>query len=117
MSKMLVHCLPYPPSANRYWRIFRGRPVTSSEARLYKANAKVSLSARCFEPLSGPLSLFVGVYRPARRGDLDNTLKVVLDACNGFLWNDDSQIVDIFASRYEDKENPRVELAVVGGEV
>lgn len=26
--------LPYPPSANRYWRVWRGRMLVSSAARL-----------------------------------------------------------------------------------
>lgn len=46
------------------------------------------------------------------RPDLDNLLKLVLDALNGILWNDDSQIVQICASkRYvNDNEKPYIEL-------
>ena len=36
--------LPMPPSANRIWRVCRGRIVLSEEARAYKA--KVRLLAR-----------------------------------------------------------------------
>lgn len=102
--------LPFPPSANRYWRNWRGRMVVSDEAKDYKAI--VALLARDFEPLSGPVSVSIGVYRPARRRDLDNCLKVVLDALQGYLYENDDQIVELHARRFDDKHNPRVEIYV-----
>jgi Holliday junction resolvase RusA-like endonuclease len=63
-------------------------------------------------PLKGEVSVQLAVYRPQRRGDLDNTLKVVLDSLRGIAYVDDSQIVQILARRYDDKERPRVELIV-----
>jgi crossover junction endodeoxyribonuclease RusA len=35
------------------------------------------------------------------RGDLDNYIKTTSDALNGVAWADDSQVVDIFASKRE----------------
>ena len=37
-------------------------------------------------------------------------MKVLLDSLTGVIWEDDSQIVEIHAYRYEDKNNPRVEI-------
>lgn len=106
--------LPFPPSSNRYWRVFRGRPIVSREARAYKlrvaTEAKVKHSLA--RPLAGPLSVLLAVYRPQRRGDLDNALKVTLDALNGIAWEDDSQIEELHAMRFEDKANPRVVVTV-----
>ncbi len=65
----------------------------------------------------GPVSVNVRVYRPARRGDLDNCLKVLLDALKGIAFVDDSQVVHIHARRYEDKANPRAEVTVSADEV
>lgn len=46
------------------------------------------------------------------RPDLDNLLKLVLDALNGILWNDDAQIFGITAKkRYvTDAEKPHIGL-------
>ncbi len=52
-----------------------------------------------------------GIKRPVTKPDTDNYTKAVLDACNGIIWRDDSQIVDIHAGKYY-SDNPRVEIRV-----
>jgi Holliday junction resolvase RusA-like endonuclease len=64
------------------------------------------------EPLVGDVSVTLRVYRQAKRGDLDNSIKVSLDSLIGVAYADDSQIVRIVAERYDDKRNPRVEVEV-----
>lgn len=103
--------LPYPPSANTYWRsIGRGRVILSREARAYKRT--VALIHSKVKPLQGYLKLTMSVYRPLKRGDLSNRIKVLEDALNGIAYVDDDQIVEIHALRLDDKENPRVEVEV-----
>lgn len=51
-------------------------------------------------------------YRPQRSGDLDNRLKCLLDALQGVVYANDSQIVRIVAERHEDKHNPRVAVQI-----
>lgn len=104
--------LPYPPSANRYWRVYRGRPRPSAEAKAFKAAVGLQMRAAKATPAEGPLSLTVHVFRPQKRGDLDNTLKALCDALNGYAWHDDSQVVEIHAHRHDDKAQPRVEVLV-----
>lgn len=41
--------------------------------------------------------LSVSIFRSAERGDLDNFVKAISDACNGVLWVDDSQVRRILA--------------------
>lgn len=109
--------LPYPPSSNRYWRVWRGRAVKSNEARDYQRAVKLrGLAGKRADPLVGPVAIHVDVYRPARRGDLDNSLKVTLDAIQGVAYLNDEQIVYLSASRNEDAANPRVEVLVVAAE-
>ena len=44
-----------------------------------------------------------------KRGDVDNIAKIVLDAANGVLWEDDGQVVALSICKlYSD--DPRVEL-------
>lgn len=104
--------LPYPPSSNRYWRVFRGRPVVSSEARAYRQQAAALAVAAGVTPITGPVAVRLEVYRPARRGDLDNSLKVLLDSLRGVAYHDDSQIVQLTATRHEDPRNGRVVVSI-----
>jgi len=112
LTTELRFTLPYPPSANRYWRNYRGIMVTSPQALEYKANARRIASGSGCTAIIEPVHVQVDVYRPAKRGDLDNTLKVLLDSLNGIAYVDDSQIVQITARRFEDKKNPRAEVVV-----
>lgn len=101
--------LPYPPSANRYWRKARGMVYVSAEAKAYKKAVSSSMPKT---PFAGPVSVTIDVYRPARRGDLDNCIKILLDSLNGIAYADDQQIIEIHAERFEDKKNPRVEVTI-----
>lgn len=110
---MISITLPYPPSANRYWRNYSGRTVVSAEAKAYKE--QVALIANLSDlgsPLEGDVEITIHVYRPAKRRDLDNNLKVTIDSLQGILYENDSQICILHAYRHEDKNNPRVEVFV-----
>ncbi len=102
--------LPYPPSVNRMYRAFRGRQILSREGRAFKdRTASLAIGAN---PLSGDVRVTLGVYRPAKRGDLDNTMKAILDALRGVAYFDDKQVIAIDAERFDDKREPRVEVMV-----
>ncbi|MGD6847267.1 RusA family crossover junction endodeoxyribonuclease [Rossellomorea aquimaris] len=80
----------------------------------------------------GPLQLFIRVYkptlknfskkklaaaesgelRPVTKPDVDNYVKGIKDACNQVLWKDDSQVVELLASKWY-SETPRIEIMVV----
>ena len=102
--------LPLPPSANRYWRVFSNRIVVTDEARRYKQEVYYQLR-ECI-PLRADVGVNFTVFRPARRGDLDNYTKIMFDALNGLVWLDDSQVIEIHSFRADDKINPRVEFLV-----
>lgn len=104
--------LDYPISANRYWRNFNGRMVRSAEATAYKEAAGWICRTAGLQPVAGDVRVWLSFYRPAKRGDLDNLLKVTIDSLIGFAYDDDSQIVEIHATRHEDKHAPRVEIVV-----
>lgn len=106
--------LPYPPSVNHYVRFTtRGFAYQSKEAKAYKQGAKLRALTQGMRPiLEGEVCLLVTVYRPAKRGDLDNHLKVLLDSLNGVAYADDKQVGELFVSRFEDAANPRVVVSV-----
>jgi crossover junction endodeoxyribonuclease RusA len=101
--------LPYPPSVNNLYATVRGRRVLSAKGRAYKATVESIVGRNMIE---GEVAVAVAFYRPARRGDLDNTLKALLDALTGLAYHDDSQVAQIGALRYEDRANPRAEVIV-----
>lgn len=109
--KLILH---EPPSANRWWRNFNGRMVTSKEARDYKASAALSALAQGFRtPLDGPVSLTVTWFRGRKSGDLDKRLGVLLDALQGVCYANDAQIVEIHAHRSDaTPKMPRVEVTI-----
>lgn len=104
--------LPPPISANRYWRTFRNRTVVSAEAKTYKTAVGWIARAAVDEPITQPITITLHWFRPAKRGDVDNAIKVTLDALNGIVYADDSQVVELHAYRHDDKHNPRVEVEV-----
>ncbi len=57
--------------------------------------------------------LSVNVFRSTERGDLDNFIKAISDACNGIVWADDSQ-VRVLRGMVEgcDKGRERVDVEV-----
>lgn len=109
---MITLSLPYPPSANRYWRNFRGRMVISPEAKGYKTAVQLIAKRAGVRLLTGEVALILRVYRPRKAGDLSNRIKVLEDALQGVAFHDDSQVVAIEAERFDDKANPRVEVDI-----
>lgn len=105
--------LPYPPSVNHYWTAGQGGArVLSAEARRYKAQVGMQCAALGLRPCAGNVALTVRVYRPAKRGDLDNVFKAVLDALIGHAYEDDGQVTEIHAFRHDDRNAPRIEVEV-----
>jgi len=104
--------LPYPPSVNVIWRVFRNRIIKAKAGREYAKRVQLEAQQQEAAPLQGPVSVSLRAYRPQKRGDLDNTLKAAFDALNGVAWDDDSQVVELHALRLDDKHNPRLEVSV-----
>ncbi|PYJ11248.1 MAG: RusA family crossover junction endodeoxyribonuclease [Verrucomicrobia bacterium] len=104
--------LPFPPSANRYYRHDRGITHRSDEANAYRGNVWALCDDEGIEPFSGLVRVSMTFFRPAKRGDLDNRIKVLLDSIQGLAYHNDSQIAEIHAYRADDKANPRVELEI-----
>lgn len=104
--------LPYPPTGNLYWRHWRNRVVRSPEATKYRQGVRLRALSQGLRPTTEEVVLSVAMYRPRRMGDLDNSLKVLIDALRGVAFEDDSQVVEIHAIRFEDKANPRAEVTV-----
>lgn len=105
--------LPVPPSANAYLRVWQNRLRRTNAAQLYVTACTALCRAAATAPFTGPVAVRVTWYRAQRMGDLDNRLKVLLDALQGLLYVNDSQVVRIEAIRSDaERDNPRIDLTV-----
>ncbi|MDH5401995.1 MAG: RusA family crossover junction endodeoxyribonuclease [Candidatus Heimdallarchaeota archaeon] len=53
-----------------------------------------------------------GIIRPSTSPDLDNYVKLILDALNKIVWEDDRLIVEMHSAKYYTFESPRIELHI-----
>lgn len=130
--------LPYPISANRYWRTFMPKgfkaPVTtlSSEAKAYKEQVGWMVKAAgVLKPIKGRVQIEVRLYpnrpqdwqkRMRTAGanwddtvqciDLDNANKVLLDSLKGVAIEDDKWVRRIVAERMEPDGEGRVVVTI-----
>ncbi len=97
--------LPYPVSANRYWRIWRNRAVRSAEAAAYKSVVRRIAQEAGVMPSEGSVAVRLRLIPKANKDgsanktviDLDNALKVTLDALQGIAYHNDRQVRRIVA--------------------
>lgn len=121
------------PQAKGRPRHTRGHTYTSDRTRGAEDILRAEMRRGCSTPLEGPLKLevFFRFHRPkswpaARRDvegeepwykgkpDLDNLLKLVMDAANGILWHDDAQVVKVIADKvYSDEDATELVLTRV----
>lgn len=130
--------LPYPVSANRYWRTYMPRgfkaPVTtlSAEAKAYKQEVGwLARAAGVHAPIVGRVAVAYTLYpnrpqdwqkRMRRDGarwddtvqciDLDNAQKVLMDALKGIVFEDDRWVRRITAERAEPDGEARLVVTV-----
>lgn len=95
---MIELMLPWPPSVNNYWRMWRNRMVISTDGRKYrKAVWEQVIQQALGKKVRNRAVVTIQAFRPDhRRRDLDNLLKAVLDALTAAeVWDDDSQVADL----------------------
>jgi len=106
----IVEGNPIPKARSR---VVNGHSYTPGATRA--AEARITHAARQAgaRPRSDPVSVTMRFFRgDARRCDLDNLAKTVLDALNRVAFLDDSQVVQVYAWKAIDREHPRTEVEV-----
>lgn len=128
--------LPPPVSANVYWRtrVVKNMAMTyvSAEAKAFKTQvAHLIRAAGLAEPIAGRVAVALKLYphRPqdwktrqrklgaawddgVRSIDLDNSIKVTLDAMKGVAFHDDVWVRQIAAERMEPDGEARVVVTI-----
>lgn len=104
-----------PVPVNQKYGVINGRMLLQKKYRDTKeAIAWEIRSEWTGEPLVGDVALNILIYfGNNRKNDIDNCLKCILDAAEGVLFEDDSQVTELHVFKEYDKENPRVEISVI----
>lgn len=118
---MIRLSLPYPPSANRLWRNFKGRSIKSAEYRDWLNRGQAAIIDACIGgQFSGPYHLEIQATRPDRRArDIDNLIKPTSDliATAGLVTNDsNAQSVKASWAKGEPKKGGALHVWLWGAE-
>lgn len=126
----MIFTVPGIPQPWRRVRSKRAQYFTDSKTVDYKN--KIALYARQagVELLEGPVRIIMICYWPSRkpdrknnprdiewmdkRPDIDNIIKVYLDALQGIAFADDGQIVNVEARKFRARQGdkPRVQISI-----
>jgi crossover junction endodeoxyribonuclease RusA len=99
--------LPYPPSVNTYWRRSKAGMFISAKGREYKHQVGWACRMMMMEtpPFEERLVCTVVAYKPdARKRDIDNILKALLDSMEDHVYKDDSQIRELHVTLHDKTE-------------
>jgi len=105
------------PSKSNQYRI----NCNGKRSYMYKAaelkKYEQSFIAQCDKyrnaQIQGYFTIYIDIYYPSKRADLDNALKVVLDCLQTVnAFPNDNKCAGISAARYVDKEQPRIEFSL-----
>lgn len=112
-----------PPSTNHLYgnRAFGRRVIRymTTKGKNYKELIK-SMIPECDKILKpGLISCHIFLYfGDKRKHDLDNAgLKIILDAMEDIVYEDDNQINWLLVEKEYDKENPRTEVTIVNNKI
>lgn len=113
-EKRVVLTLPWPPSVNHY----KGRRKGGGEFLTLRAKEfieVVHVEALSKPKLEGEISVAILAYPPdKRKRDLDNVLKVLLDALESAgVFEDDSQVARIVIERQANEECKATVVVIV----
>lgn len=106
-----------PSKSNCYKIITIGGHASLSKTKALKAyeeNFYIQCDKYRNVEIEGYFELYLKVFYPSQRSDLDNSLKVILDCLQRVKSiKNDNKCVKIVAEKFLDKTNPRIEFEIV----
>jgi crossover junction endodeoxyribonuclease RusA len=111
---MIEFTIPGAPVPKERPRVGRGGHVyTPQRTREYERAVAVLAHAHGARPVTGPIRVEIAVFfADSRRRDLDNAIKAIWDGLNGIAFADDSQVVELVATKGIDRMHPRAVVRV-----
>ena len=110
---MILKTKPIP--INQKYGVINGRMLLQKKYRDTKEAIAWEMASQWHEdPSSEELCLNVIIYLGTKRKtDIDAYLKILFDAGEGIIYENDNQITELHVFKEYDKKNPRVEITVV----
>lgn len=115
---MLLLNFDYKPvSLNQSNCFGKGRFFRPKEYKDFKEkirNDTIQQLGDNFQPYLDELTVSIKLYfKDERKRDLDNYLKGLLDALNGLIWMDDSQIFSLTITKYLSSSKEGIDVLIV----
>ena len=110
---IIIKTKPIP--VNQKYGVFRGRMLLQKKYRDTKEAIAWEMASQApKQPRSEELCLNMIIYLGSRRKvDIDAYLKIILDAGEGVLWENDNLITELHIFKEIDLKNPRIELSML----
>ena len=125
--RITIPLAPVPKGRPRY---ANGHTYTPQRTREYEEAVRLIAQAAKIRPMTGEVYMTIHFYlpipkswpeakkrlargeaiRPTVKPDLDNLAKAILDGCNGILYEDDKQIVDLKLRKFYGEPRTEIEL-------
>jgi crossover junction endodeoxyribonuclease RusA len=114
---MVEFTVPIAPSGNRMWRHAKGRVYKTNEARKYQEQvsqiAELAKHMYNWEMATDKIIIEYTYFWPdKRKRDTGNQKKVINDALQGVIVDNDNNILERDIDFKLDRENPRILLRV-----
>lgn len=99
-----------PSKSNCYMVIHKGM-IKTKALRAYEDSFFIQCNQYRNRNIEGYFEIYVDVFYPSQRADLDNSLKVILDCLQKVkAITNDNKCVKIVAQKFLDKVSPRIEF-------
>lgn len=87
-----------------------------SKGKMFNGAVALDINAYFAIPKSTPkkklFQFLQNIFRPIKKPDIDNILKIIMDGLNGIAYEDDKQVVSGRIRKFYSRE-PRVEVEIV----
>ena len=117
MEEIKCKIIGTTPSKSNCYRIItisgHGSLAKTPAMKKYEESFFWQVGAARNKMIDFPFEFHIDVYYPSKRSDLDNSFKVVLDCLQkAKVIKNDNNCALIYARKFIDKENPRVEFTI-----
>ena len=113
--KMKQTILGNPPSKSNCYKIItikgHGSLAKTPALKKYENDFYIQCNHYRNKNIKGYFEIYIDVFYPSQRSDLDNAMKVILDCLQKVkAIENDNKLVKIVANKFLDKNNPRIEF-------
>lgn len=115
MSDQILFYVEGEPVPKQSYRAAKGGGYTDPRVKAWQnlvaVRAREVMQGK--SPLAGPIVMeVIFILGNHRIVDLDNLNKAICDACNGIIFEDDSQVFSLHLEKYIDKKKSGVRVIV-----